>query len=134
MADELAAATARVRDYLRLCEQRELEAAQAFLSPDAVLVFPGARRYTTVAAMVAEAPSRYRAVAKEILSEDAWRREHGDIGVVTTGVLAGVDVHGRAFAGVRFVDMFVLRDGLIVEQHVWNDLADLGHVPVLLRR
>jgi hypothetical protein len=130
LSDELSLAVARVRDYLDRCEARELEAAQAFLHDDAVLVFPGARRYRTVHEMVAQAPSRYRSVTKRFATEDAWHRDGGEIGVVVTGVLDGVDVHGQAFGDVRFVDMFVLRDGLIVEQHVWNDLADLGHVPV----
>jgi hypothetical protein len=31
-----------------------------------------------------------------------------------------------AFEGVRYVDVFIIEDGLIVEQMVWNDFAELG--------
>ena len=129
LIDELAEAVTRVHDYLRLCEQRDLKAAQAFLHEDAVLVFPGGRRYRSVDEMVTDAPSRYRSVTKRFATEDAWRRDSGDVGVVVTGVLEGVDLQGRPFERVRFVDMFAVRAGRIVEQHVWNDLADLGLVP-----
>jgi hypothetical protein len=38
--------------------------------------------------------------------------------------LEGVWPDGSVFAGVRFIDRFVLVDGLIQQQDVWNDPAE----------
>lgn len=35
---------------------------------------------------------------------------------------------GRAFSDVRFVGRFTVRDGRLVDQAVWNDLAEVGVV------
>ena len=44
--------------------------------------------------------------------------------VYSRGTLYGVWPDGEAFEGNRYVDRYVLRDGLIVEMDVWNDSAE----------
>ena len=46
--------------------------------------------------------------------------------VVIAGTLAGMNLQGVSFSGVRFVDRLVVRDSVVVEQHVYNDLASSG--------
>jgi len=40
------------------------------------------------------------------------------------GTLYGEWSDGTPFEGNRYIDRFVVRDGLIVSQDVWNDSAD----------
>ena len=35
-------------------------------------------------------------------------------------------LNGVAFEGIRYVDVFIIKDGLITEQHVWNDFGESG--------
>jgi hypothetical protein len=51
----------------------------------------------------------------------------GQTGIVyVIGTLYGVNRQGVSFSNVRFIDRFVLRNGLIYQQDVWNDLAESG--------
>ncbi|HEX5495298.1 MAG TPA: nuclear transport factor 2 family protein [Mycobacteriales bacterium] len=120
---------ATVDRYLLLCEQRDLDAAGECLAPGAVLIFPGGVRYTAptgLTELVADADRRYRWVRKHRTHYDVFRDQNGDDVVVSRGTLDGESLSGRRFAGVRYQDRFVLRDGLIVDQQVWNDLAASG--------
>jgi hypothetical protein len=40
-----------------------------------------------------------------------------------SGTLHGERVDGKPLEGFRYIDRFVIRDGLIVDQLVWNDLV-----------
>ncbi|RKN12469.1 nuclear transport factor 2 family protein [Streptomyces radicis] len=119
---------ALVDRYLRLCEERRLDEAGLLLAPDATLVFPGGERHASPAAMAAAARASYRWVRKR---RDRWFTGTADEGegdgtgavtVVSLGTLHSEDPAGRPFDGIRYADVFVLRDGLIHEQHVYNDL------------
>ena len=48
------------------------------------------------------------------------------IAVVVTGTLHGENLAGVPFQGVRFIDRYIVRDGRIALQQVWNDLAESG--------
>ena len=130
MAAETAAERATAADaermlgYLRAMEARDLDGARAFLHPDFVMVFPGGRRMSDLAALVEFARTRYRFVRKTFEETDLGTDRRGRPVVVLCGTLYGEWLDGTAFSGIRYVDRFVLRDGLILEQHVWNDLAD----------
>jgi len=114
-----------VQQYLAACEARRLEEAQAFLAPAAELSFPGGG-YRSVEAMVAASRGRYR-WAKKIYAEwDVAGREDGTVVVVNTGTLYGENAHGVPFEGIRYIDRFVLKNGKIVSQQVWNDLDVSG--------
>ncbi|MEO3854292.1 nuclear transport factor 2 family protein [Acrocarpospora sp. B8E8] len=121
---------ALVDRYLQLCEDRDLAAASAFLAPGARLNFPGGRSHPSLAAMAAAASGAYRWVRKR---RDRYFEAAGDGAdqvVISLGTLYGEDLAGEPFSGVRYADVFVLRDGLIVEQNVFNDLPEAGIVPV----
>ncbi|HEU5300303.1 MAG TPA: hypothetical protein VFW08_12485, partial [bacterium] len=57
---------------------------------------------------------------------DVAVRRDGTAIVISTGTLSGENLHGVRFEGVRYIDRFVLRDGRIVAQQVWNDLDTSG--------
>ncbi|MEV0330780.1 DUF4440 domain-containing protein [Micromonospora echinospora] len=111
-----------VDHYLQLCEDRDLDQAGRLLAPGAWIVFPGGRCFDTLHELASAATGTYR-----------WVRKHRDrylvgdagdgVSVVSLGRLYGQWPDGTPFDGIRYADVFVLRDGLIVEQHVYNDLA-----------
>ena len=110
-----------VLDYLALCQERRLEEATRYLAPTAILEFPGGERYETLNEMAHAAQRRYRTVRKRI--DCAWSGTDGpNRRVAVSGRLEGVSASGEPFVGVRFVDLFLLRDGIIHEQQVFNDL------------
>jgi len=107
--------------YLQLNEDRDLDGASAFLAPDATLHWPGGVTYGGLREMVAAAAGRYRWVRKH-RDDYAVGTDSGGRTVVTSrGRLYGENLHGVQFDDVRYVDVFVLDAGRIVEQHVWND-------------
>lgn len=110
-------------DFLRTLEARDLAKASAMLSPGARMVFPGGAEFSSLEALVGWAKDRYRHVGKRFERVDEMAAEDGRI-VVCRGTLYGVWPDGGTFEGIRFIDWFLIRDGLIVEQHVWNDLAE----------
>ena len=117
---------AAVDRYLLLCEQRDLDAARESLAPGAVMTFPGGFQYTVLEDMVADANRLYRWVRKHRTHYDVFRDDNGDDVVVSRGTLDGESLSGRQFTGVRYQDRFVFRNGRIVDQQVWNDLAASG--------
>lgn len=119
---------ALVERYLDFCQKRELDAAAALLAPDPTIVFPGDVRYPTLDAMVEDARTRYRWIAKRPDRALVAACQDGSALVVSMGTLYGEALGGAPFEGVRYVDVFVVRDGRIAEQHVYNDLAQSGVV------
>ncbi|KAB2977624.1 hypothetical protein F8R89_00830 [Streptomyces sp. SS1-1] len=112
--------------YLQFCEDRELEKAQEMLADSPRIVFPTGAEYGSLPEMVADQRGRYQWVRKHRDLFYEGRTPDGLVTVTSLGTLYGEDMEGRPFEGVRYVDVFVLRDGLIAEQHVYNDLADSG--------
>lgn len=111
-----------IRTYLAATGDRRMADASRHLAPDAVLVFPQGR-FGGLTEMVEATAGRYLAIDKTYETWDVFTS--GDEAViVTTGTLHGVNTHSIPFSGVRFCDRFVVRSGLITEQHVWNDLAE----------
>ncbi|MBL8588191.1 MAG: nuclear transport factor 2 family protein [Methylobacteriaceae bacterium] len=112
-----------VKDFLDALENRDLSRAQAHLGPGFGMVFPGGRTYGSLEAFVAGAKGRY-----------AWvRKRHDPVDVAPSGAETVVYIYGTlygawlddtAFEGIRYIDRFVLRDGKIIDQLVWNDLAE----------
>ena len=117
-------AEAVVRGYLAEMEARDLEAASRRLAPGFTMEFPGPVTFTRPAELVDWAASRYRRVGKAIeRCESVYCG--GDTIVWCTGTLWGEWPDGSAFEGIRFVDRFTVRAGLIIDQRVWNDLAEV---------
>jgi hypothetical protein len=119
-----------VDEYLQLCEDRELDQASHFLASDAVIIFPGDRRYASLQEMAAASIGRYSWVRKhrnEYAVGQGVNAEGQQEQIVTSiGTLYGEKLDGAPFDGIRYIDVFMLRDGLIVRQEVWNDLAETG--------
>ena len=115
-------AGALVRTFLDRMQARDLEAARAFLAPDFCMHFPGSGPMHRLEDLVAWGRQRYRSVGKIFESVDECWTDQGAI-VYCAGTLHGVWLDGSAFEGVRFLDRFDIRDGLVVRQDVWNDLA-----------
>jgi len=115
-------ASALVRAFLAHMQARELEAAQAFLAADFSMHFPGSGPMHRLEELVQWGRQRYRSVGKIFgTTDESWTGE-GAV-VYCSGTLHGVWLDGSNFEGVRFLDRFDIRDGLIVRQDVWNDLA-----------
>lgn len=110
-----------VRDYLAAMECRDLAAAKAFLAPNFAMVFPGGARFTKLEDLIEWAKPRYQRVGKVYERFDTVPGMN-DAVVYCYGVLEGIWPDGTAFAGVRFIDRFTIRGGLLVGQMVWNDL------------
>jgi len=113
-----------VQEYLFATGERRMDEAASYLADDVVLVFPQGR-FNDLAAMTAAMAGRYQSVSKAYDSWDVVEHERVSV-VITTGRLSGTNIHGIDFTNIRFCDRFVLSDGRISEQHVWNDLAESG--------
>jgi hypothetical protein len=118
-------AIAIARDYLDAMEARDLVRAQTFVSPRAVFVFPGGAARQDLAAIVAGSATRYQFVGKHIDGYDAAETADGGANVYVRGRLHGRWLDGSSFDGIRFIDRFEIRGGLIVRQDVWNDAGEL---------
>jgi ketosteroid isomerase-like protein len=108
-----------VRDYLAAMERRDLAAAKACLAPGFFMVFPGGARFDSLEKLVESAKGRYRSAKKTYERFDPF-----DGGVYCFGTLHGELLDGTPYSGVRFIDRFTVRDGKLVDQRVWNDLAE----------
>ena len=127
--EQSAGAIDLVMEFLGLVEARRLTEAGRFLSSEVEIVFPGGRRFASLDEQVASSAGRFRSVRKSHDSFDV--AVDGDRTIVYVfGTLEGEDVEGQAFASVRFIDRFVLVDGLIRSHMVWNDLAECGVVRI----
>ena len=116
--------TEKVKKFLRIMEERDLETARSFLAPDFRMTFPGGVTMTTLDELVEWSKGRYKSISKTF--EDFDEFQDGDETVVySTGMLNGEALDGSAISEVRYIDRFVFRDGLMVDQQVWNDLADV---------
>lgn len=117
-------ATRLVRDYLDAMEARDLSGARNLLAPGFVMVFPGDVRLETLEALVEWSRPRYQFVRKTYEHYDeAATDQPGESVVYCFGTLSGQWLDGRPFAGIRFIDRFVVRDGLLTDQKVWNDMG-----------
>ena len=121
-------AAGTVLRFLKALENRDLEAAKAMLAPDIEMVFPGGAVFTDLSELIDWARPRYQRVAKTVERVDTAAAEDGTV-VFCQGTLHGVWPDGTPFDGIRFADWFLIRDGLIVRQQVWNDLAEVTRGP-----
>ena len=120
-------AAALVRQFLTHMEARDLAAAAACLAPGFEMTFPGGVRMTSLEELVAWAKPRYRFVRKTYERFDTAAGETGAV-VYCFGTLAGAWPDGTPFDGIRFIDRFETRDGLLSRQDVWTDLGEVRHV------
>ena len=113
-----------VTDYLQAMEARDLERAKALQAEGFTMKFPGNAEFKSIDELLQWASQRYSSVAKKIVRFDECITQVSSV-VYCHGTLYGTWLDGTAFEGVRFIDRFELQDNLIVEQLVWNDLAEV---------
>ncbi len=105
-------------------ERRDLAAAKAFLAPGFAMTFPGGAQMTSLEDLIEWSKTRYRRVEKTYERFDEVT--DGDETVVYCfGTLSGEWLDGAPFSGIRFIDRFTVKDGLFVEQMVWNDMGEV---------
>ncbi|MBT8459750.1 MAG: tautomerase [Boseongicola sp.] len=110
-------------DFLTALQKRDIDAAQINLAADFRMVFPGSKPMATIAEMIDWAKDRYRFVKKTITSTEAFHQD-GCAVVYVIGTLSGEWMNGDPFEGIRFIDRFAIKDGKIILQDVWNDIAE----------
>lgn len=111
-----------VRDFLAAMERRDLAAASAYLAEDFNMTFPGGATFRKLDELVAWAKPRYRKIAKTFDHFDTVPGLHFAT-VYCSGTLSGEWPDGQTFDGIRFIDRFTVRGGLLLDQAVWNDLS-----------
>uniref|UniRef100_A0A9E7ZQZ5 Nuclear transport factor 2 family protein n=1 Tax=Bosea sp. NBC_00436 TaxID=2969620 RepID=A0A9E7ZQZ5_9HYPH len=110
--------------YLAAMEARDLDTASRLVSADLELVFPGSVRRSELGEIVSGSAARYRRIGKRVEGCDLCELPDGTSVVYVRGTLHGQWPDGSDFAGIRFIDRFELRDGLIRRQEVWNDAGE----------
>ena len=115
-----------VQTFLRTMEARDLDTAQSMMAEDAIIIFPNNKQFKNQLKVVASAKGRYQWVKKTFDQIDYFIREDGSEVVYVIGTLYGVNNQGVEFSGIRYIDRFVVSNNKIIEQHVWNDLAESG--------
>lgn len=111
--------------YLRLLMIPDPEAARRFVSPELRIRFTGGREMRDPGECAAFNASRYSWVKKRIDRTETVVGGTADETVVySLGTLYGEWPDGTAFEGNRYVDRYVVRNGLITQMDVWNDSAE----------
>ncbi|SHE82613.1 SnoaL-like domain-containing protein [Loktanella atrilutea] len=126
MTDPVAQARQVVEAYLERSMIPDPAGAAAHVAPGLTITFTGGRAFTAPAEATAFNARRYAWVKKRFLRTDAaLDPDTGDVHVYNTGHLYGAWPDGTPFDGNRYIDIFTVRDGLIVATQVWNDSAEI---------
>ena len=72
---------------------------------------------------IAFSAPRYRNIRKTFLRFDEAPTAEGTV-VYSIGTLHGEWPDGTAIDGIRYIDRFTVKDGRLVDQNVWNDMAE----------
>lgn len=120
--DSLGTGGKLVWDFLTLFAQRRYAEANAYLAPGCQMLFPGGVVFTDCTHLPKRADALYRWVKKDFERIDEFATPEGTI-VYNYGGLRGEWADGTPFSGIRYIDRFLVRDGRIADQKVWNDLA-----------
>jgi hypothetical protein len=116
-----------VDEYLRLLMIPDPAAARRYAAPGLRIRFTGGRAMSDPAECAAFNAGRYRWVKKRIERTETVQpqpQDGADVIVYSLGTLYGEWPDGTPFEGNRYVDRYVVRDGLIVQMEVWNDSAE----------
>lgn len=114
-----------VDEFLRLVMIPDPDAARRYTAPDIRIRFTGGRPMADPADTTAFNRARYKWVKKRIeRTESVVPGSDGDAVVYSLGTLYGEWPDGTPFEGNRYVDRYVVRQGLIVQMDVWNDSAE----------
>ncbi|MFZ3583524.1 nuclear transport factor 2 family protein [Loktanella sp. DJP18] len=126
MNDPVTHAIQVVESYLERSMIPDPEGASVYVADGLTITFTGGRAFTAPAQTTAFNAQRYAWVKKRFIRTDAaLDPDTGDVHVYNTGHLHGAWPDGTAFDGNRYIDIFTVRDGLIVATQVWNDSAEI---------
>jgi hypothetical protein len=114
-----------VEEFLRLMMVPAPLEAQRYTSPELKIWFTGGRAMAQTSECAAFNAQRYAWVKKKFACTDVAQGTTDNEAIVyQTGTLYGAWPGGTPFEGNRYIDRYVVRDGLIVEMQVWNDSAE----------
>jgi hypothetical protein len=118
-----------VNEFLHLIMIPDPVAASRYTASHLKIIFTGNRAMSAPAECTQFNASRYKWVKKRIESTEVVmpspeQEEGGEVVVYSLGTLYGEWPDGTAFEGNRYVDRYVVRDGLITQMDVWNDSAE----------
>jgi hypothetical protein len=118
-----------VDEFLRLIMIPDPVAASRFTAPDLKIIFTGKRAMSAPAQCTQFNASRYKWVKKRIERTDVViaspdEQARGETVVYSIGTLYGEWPDGTPFEGNRYVDRYVVKNGLITDMGVWNDSAE----------
>jgi hypothetical protein len=118
-------AGAIVEEFLRIIMIPDPVGARAFTAPDMQIHFTGGRPMREPGESSAFNASRYTWVKKKFERTDVVSGATAQEAIVyNIGTLYGAWLDGTPFEGNRYVDRYVVKDGLIVKMDVWNDSAE----------
>jgi hypothetical protein len=116
-----------VDEFLRIIMIPDPEGARRYTAPGMRIRFTGGRAMGDPSECTAFNRSRYKWVKKRIERTETVARAPGsddeDV-VYSLGTLYGEWPDGTPFEGNRYVDRYVVRQGLITQMDVWNDSAE----------
>ncbi|MCW5655373.1 nuclear transport factor 2 family protein [Hydrogenophaga sp.] len=114
-----------VDEYLRILMIPDPKGAMRFVAPDLRIRFTGGRAMSAPAECAAFNARRYAWVKKRVdRTEVVAGGSPQETVVYSLGTLHGAWPDGTPFEGNRYVDRYVVRDGLITQMDVWNDSAE----------
>jgi hypothetical protein len=114
-----------VDEYLTVLMKPDPVGARRFVGPDLVIRFTGGRLMSEPAECAAFNAARYAWVKKRFEATEVVAGAAPAHAVVyNRGTLYGQWLDGTSFEGNRYVDRYVVQDGLIVQMDVWNDSAE----------
>ena len=122
-SDDTTSAADIVERFLVASMIPDPETAGTFMAPNVAITFTGGRKFGHPRETTAFNAMRYKWVKKKMERTDVAPGD-GDTVVYNTGTLYGEWPDGTPFEGNRYVDRFVVRDGMIVQMDVWNDSAE----------
>ena len=114
-----------VDEFLRIIMIPDPVEARRFVSPELAIRFTGGRAMRDPTECTAFNRARYSWVKKRIERTETVAGGSADETVVySIGTLHGEWPDGTPFEGNRYVDRYVVSQGLITHMDVWNDSAE----------
>lgn len=116
---------ALVDEYLKLLMIPDPDSARRMVAPELTIRFTGGRAMSDPADCSRFNGTRYSWVKKQVESTEVVAGATPEQAIVySRGTLYGAWPDGTPFEGNRYVDRYVIRNGVIVQMDVWNDSAE----------
>lgn len=124
---DIAHQAAQVVDtYLKTLMIPDPVSARAYIAPDLEIIFTGGRRMHDPAECAAFNASRYAWVKKHYERIEVMSGATQEQAIVySLGTLFGEWPDQTPFKDNRYIDRYVVKNGLITHMSVWNDSAEI---------